>query len=108
MGSPLSVEKLRILLDSSHQTIERYIKILEKLYVVYRIAPFGTSKVKSVKKEQKLYFWDWAQVADKGARFENFVASHLLKYCHFIEDTEGYEMELRYIRNVDLKEIGLP
>lgn len=105
VGSPLSVEKLRILLDSSHQTIERYLKILEKLYVVYRIAPFGTAKIKAVKKEQKLYFWDWSQVSDPGVRFENFVASHLLKYCHYIEDTEGFEMDLRFIRNVDLKEI---
>lgn len=54
VGSPLSVEKLRILLDSSHQTIERYIKILEKLYVVYRVPPFDTAKVKAVKKEQNV------------------------------------------------------
>lgn len=105
VGSPLSIENLRVLLDSSHQTIERYVKILERLYVVYRIAPYGAPKIKAVKKEQKLYFWDWAQVEDKGARFENMVAGHLLKYCHFIEDTEGFKMELRYIRNVELKEL---
>jgi hypothetical protein len=105
VGSPLSLEKLRILLETSHQTIERYIQILERLYVVYRIAPFGSAKVKAVKKEKKLYFWNWAEIPDEGARFENLVASHLLKYCHFIEDTEGHEMELRYIRNVELKEV---
>lgn len=105
IGSPLSIEKLRILLDSAHQTIERYIKILEKMYVVFRIAPYGTSKVKAVKKEQKLYLWDWAQVSDPGTRFENLVASHLLKYCHYIEDTEGFEMDLRFIRNFEGREI---
>jgi len=26
---------------------------------------------------------------------ENFIASHLLKYCHFIEDTKGFSMELK-------------
>jgi predicted AAA+ superfamily ATPase len=105
VGSPLSIEKIRSLLDSSHQTIDRYIQILERLYVIYRIAPFGAAKIKAVKKEQKLYFWDWTQVTNKGALFENLVASHLLKYCHFIEDTEGYEMDLRYIRSMDKREI---
>jgi len=33
------------------------------------------------------------------------VASHLLKYCHFTEDTEGWTMELRYIRDTDGREV---
>lgn len=33
------------------------------------------------------------------------VAGHLLKYCHFVEDTEGYSMELRYIRDTDKREV---
>ncbi len=40
-----------------------------------------------------------------GFRFENLVASHLLKYCHFIEDTQGYKMDLRYLRDTDGREI---
>ena len=32
-------------------------------------------------------------------------ASHLLKYCHFIEDTEGYKMELRFLRDTDKREV---
>ena len=48
-----------------------------------------------------MYLWDWAQADDLGARFENMVASQLLKYCHFIEDTEGYKMDLQYIRDRD-------
>ncbi len=73
--------------------------------MVYRIAPFGSKKIRAVKKEQKLYFWDWARVEDKGIRFENLVAGQLLKYCHFLEDTEGFEMELRYIRDTDKREV---
>jgi len=49
--------------------------------------------------------WDWASVPDSGARFENLVASHLLKYCHYKEDTEGHKMELRFLRDRDLREI---
>ncbi len=58
-----------------------------------------------MKKERKLYLWDWSSVEDAGARFENLVASQLLKYCHWIEDTEGYPMELRYLRDTDKREV---
>ena len=44
-------------------------------------------------------------VKDPGARFENLVASQLLKYCSFIQDTEGRHMELRYIRDTDKREV---
>lgn len=105
VGSPLSVNSLSKLLGVAHETVEKWITILERLYMVYRIAPFGSKKIRAVKKEQKLYFWDWSRVEDKGIRFENLVAGQLLKYCHFLEDTEGYEMELRYIRDTDKREV---
>ncbi len=41
----------------------------------------------------------------RGPRFENLVASHLLKYCHAIEDAEGHAMELRFIRDTDKREV---
>ncbi len=105
VGSPLSIENLRQDLSASHATVARWLDILETVYMVYRISPFGAPKIRAVKKEQKLYFWDWAQASEKGARFENFVASHLLKYCHFKEDTQGDRMELRFLRDRDLREI---
>ncbi|MGK5088368.1 AAA family ATPase [Bdellovibrionota bacterium FG-2] len=105
VGPPLSVKNLKELLQVSHETVDRWIEILDRLYVCYRISPFGAPKIRAVKKERKLYFWDWSAVSDPGARFENFVASHLLKYCHFLEDTEGHEMELRFLRDTDGREI---
>ena len=33
------------------------------------------------------------------------VAGHLLKYCHYVEYTEGYDMELRFIRDTDKREV---
>lgn len=59
----------------------------------------------TVKKEQKLYFWDWSTVQDEGAKFENMVAAQLLKYCHYQEDSQGYKMELRYLRDTDKREV---
>lgn len=105
VGSPLSVKNLKELLQVAHETVERWLKIFERMYYCYRIPPYGPPKVRAVKKEQKLYLWDWSIVPDSGPRFENFVASQLLKYCHFVEDTEGFRMDLRFLRDTDKREI---
>lgn len=105
VGSPLSVNQLSKLLQVSHPSVSHWISIFERLYLCFRIAPFGAKRIRAVRKEQKLYFWDWSRVQDPGARFENMVAGHLLKYCHLREDTEGIDMELRFIRDTDKREI---
>lgn len=105
VGSPLSVKSLKEDLEVSHETVERWICILENLFECFRIPPFSASKIRSVKKEKKLYLYDWSQIEDKGRRFENLTACHLLKYCHFIEDTEGDKMELRFLRDTDKREV---
>lgn len=105
VGSPLSINALREDLQVAHQTVQNWLLILERLFVLYRIAPYGAPKIRAVKKEQKMYLWDWSVIDDLGARFENMVASHLLRYCDFIEETEGYAMDLRYIRDTDGREI---
>jgi len=105
VGSPLSVKNLKELLQVAHETIERWLRIFERMYYCFRIPPFGPPKVRAVKKEQKLYLWDWSLIDEAGPRFENFIASQLLKYCQFFEDTEGYRMELRFLRDTDKREI---
>jgi len=105
VGSPLSVKSLREDLEVDHKTVERWLTILENLYLCFRISPFRPPKVRAVKKERKLYLWDWSMTPDGGPRFENLVASQLLKYCHFVEDTEGHAMELRFLRDTDRREV---
>lgn len=105
VGSPLSVGGLREDLQIDHKTAERWLQILENLYVCFRIAPYGSPRVRAVKKAAKLYLWDWSSVEGDGPRFENMVASQLLKYCHWVEDTQGYSMELRYLRDTDKREV---
>jgi predicted AAA+ superfamily ATPase len=105
VGSPLSVNSLSKLLQVAHESVEHWITIFERLYVCYRIPPFGAKRIRAVRKEKKLYFWDWSRVQEPGTRFENMVAGHLLKYCHLVEDTEGFVMELRFIRDTDKREV---
>ncbi|MCG8339349.1 MAG: AAA family ATPase [Proteobacteria bacterium] len=105
VGSLLSINSLRQDLKVAFETAERYVQILENLYHCYRIKPFGTSHLRTAKKEKKLYLWDWSQCESGGIQFENLVASHLLKYCHYIEDTEGDDMELNFLRDHSRREI---
>jgi uncharacterized protein len=105
IASPLSIANLKNDLQVSHETVDRWVRILENLYFCFRLAPFNIPKLRALKKERKLYLWDWSLCSDDAARFENLVASHLLKYCHFLEDTEGYKMDLRYIKDTAGREI---
>lgn len=105
VGSPLSVNSLAKLLQVAQPSVENWLRIFERLYLCFRIPPFGSAHIRAVRKEKKLYFWDWSRVPEPGPRFENMVASQLLKYCHFLEDTEGYRMELRFIRDTDKREV---
>lgn len=105
VGSPLSIANLRQDLEVDHKTVERWLGILENLYVCFRVPPYGPPRVRAVKKERKLYLWDWSTIEDPGPRFENLVASQLLKYCHLVEDTQGHAMELRFLRDTDKREV---
>ena len=106
VGSPLSIKSLKEDLEVAHETVSRWIAILESLFTCFRIPPFSaSSRIRAVKKEKKLYLYDWSLVKDMGLRFENLVACQLLKYCHFVEDTQGYKMDLRFLRDTDKREV---
>src|SRR5262249_24285362 len=101
VGSPLSINALREALQVSHATVTNWLAILERLYALFRVAPFGAPRIRAVKKEQKHYHLDWTVVPGGAPRFENLVTAHLLKWTHFTQDVEGRDVELRYFRDVD-------
>jgi hypothetical protein len=85
--------------------VANWLQILERLYAVFRLSPFGAPRIRAVKKEQKHYHWDWTLVQEPALRFENLVASHLLKWVHHEQDTKGRDLELRYFRDTDRREV---
>lgn len=105
VGSVLSLNSLREDLQVAFETVERWVLILENLYYCFRVAPYGIPRLRTSRKEKKLYLWDWSQCPGKSAGLENMVASHLLKYCHFLQDTEGETMELRFLRDAARREV---
>jgi uncharacterized protein len=105
VGSPLSINALREDLQVSHASVKSWLNILERLYSIFRLSPFGAPKIRAVKKEQKHYHFDWSLVPEDALRFENLVASHLLKWVHYQQDVEGRDLDLLYFRDVDGREV---
>lgn len=105
VGGLLSVNSLREDLMVTHKTAASWVDVLERFYYHFRIRPQQSSRIKALRKAPKLYLWDWSEVADEGARFENLMASHLLKFCHYLHDAEGIGVELRFLRDVEGREV---
>ena len=105
VASPLSINSIREDLEISFSTASRWLNILEKNYSIFRISPFGSPKIKAIKKSQKHYHYNWSLVEDLGPRFENLVACHLLKWCSFKKETLGEDLELRYMRDSQAREV---
>lgn len=104
VGSLFSLNSLREDLEVSHQTIASWVDIFERFYYHFRVYPFQNKRIRSLKKEPKLYLWDWSEINDGDIRFENLIAGHLLKFCHFLYDTEGFRVQLYYLRDKDQRE----
>lgn len=105
VGSLLSLNSLREDLNVAHKTVSQWMDVLERFYYHFRLYPFASTKIKSLRKEPKLYLWDWSEVSNEAARLENVVASHLLKLCHFLYDAHGYRADLYFLRDVEGREV---
>lgn len=105
VGSPLSVNNLREDLEVAHKTLVNYLKVLGFFYFHFRIYPYAKKTIRSLKKMAKLYLWDWSVINNEGVRFENLIASHLLKYVHFLKNSQGYKTQLYYLRDSEGREV---
>jgi len=96
MGNQVSYNELGQLIGSDNQTIERYIDLLEKSYVIFRIGTFSRNLRNELKKTRKIYFYDngirnaiinnFSQLdlrTDTGALWENYLMSERLKANHY-------------------------
>lgn len=92
VASEVSVHELANLLHVKSETIESYIQLLEKSFVIFRLKSYSTNHRKEVTKMSKVYFWDngirnaviddfemWNLRQDQGPLWENFLISERLK-----------------------------
>ncbi len=105
VGSPLSINSLRPDIERAHDTLKLWLNWLKELYFLFEVKPWHKRISRSLKKESKLYLWDYSEIKALGPRFENLVAVHLLKACNYWTDSGKGDFQLYYLRNRDKQEI---
>ena len=106
VGSPLSLASIARDLAVSPATLKRYLDILQALYIVFTVQPWHHNIGRAILQTPKVYFFDTGLVrGDEGIRFENAVATMLLKQVHFRQDARGKDAGLHYIRTKDGAEV---
>lgn len=106
VGSPISFNSIAEDVGISPNTVKKYIDILEALYIVFRITPHSNNIARSLLKEPKIYFFDTGLVkGSEGIRFENFVATCLLKHTLARIDNYAEPYTLKYLQTKDRQEV---
>jgi uncharacterized protein len=93
IGNLISYNELATKLKISSATVERYIDLLEKSFVIFRLPPFSRNLRNEIGKKNKIFFYDLGirngliqqyqpieLRTDKGAIWENFLVVERLKY----------------------------
>ena len=96
MGSEISYNEIAQTIGSDSKTVEKYVDLLEKCYIVFRLSAFSRNLRTELKKSKKIYFYDngirnavlqnFAPLAlrnDVGALWENFFISERMKANHY-------------------------
>jgi hypothetical protein len=92
LGSEVSYNELSRLLEVDKLTISKYIDLLEKLFIIFRLNSFSRNQRNEIKHNRKIYFYDNGirntiinnlnpieLRSDKGALWENFLISERIK-----------------------------
>lgn len=104
VGSEVSIHELSNQLQVSSETIDVYIDLLEKSFVIFRLPAYSTNPRKEISKMNKIFFWDngirnavignyddLSIRQDVGQLWENFVISERMKMNSWIApDRKGY------------------
>ncbi|HGY11218.1 MAG TPA: ATP-binding protein [Desulfobacterales bacterium] len=86
-------------------TVKKWIETLESLYFCFRVRPWSNNIPKGLRKQPKIYLWDWSYISDQGAKLENFIASHLLKAAHFWTDVGFGDYGVYFLRDKMKREV---
>ena len=105
VGSRLSIPSISEDLGRNYDTIETWLNVLEGLYLIFSLRPWHRRITRAIKKEMKIYFFDWSLLSDAGNRFENLIAVSLLRMVSRFNETGIGNFELRYIRDRENREV---
>lgn len=104
-GNPLALLSLFRDLQVSPNTIQSWIRTFENFYLVLLIPPWTKKLARAIKKEKKLYLFDYAEIRDPAAKFENMVALELLRAVSDWNDLGLGRFNLHYARNREKEEV---
>ena len=104
VGAPFSANAMREDLEVSQPTVSTMMLHLERLLVTFSLSPYTRKLTRPVKKERKVYLYDWGSIEEPAARFENMVALELLARTELWTDSGGDEWRLAFVRNREGKE----
>lgn len=92
IGEQVSYNEVGQLIGIDPKTVEKYVDVLEKCYVIFRLGSFSRNLRNELKNSRKIYFWDLGirnavignfsnieNRADVGALWENYVISERMK-----------------------------
>lgn len=115
-GNEVSLEELGRQIAMSKNTVERYLDLLSKVFIIYKLGGFSKNLRKEVVKNSKWYFYDNgirnAIVADfrpvnlrndKGILWENYIMSERIKFLSY----SGIPCNRYFWRTYDKQEIDL-
>lgn len=105
VGSPLSLNSLREDLSVAFETVRDWVLLLEHFYFLFRISPYAGSLQRTLRKEPKVYLFDWVEVTDPAIRFENVVALHLYKAVQIWTAMGEGDIALHYVRDKEKREV---
>lgn len=104
VGSPLSINSLREDIEVSYNAVKNYLRSLILTYILFQVPPYTKKIQRALKKEQKVYFFDWSLVADPAKRFENYIAVELKNRIELWNTSTTFKFELYYVRSRDGRE----
>jgi len=104
VGSPLSINNIAGDLHVSFDTVKNWLNLFDIFYLTFRISPWAKKISRAIIKEKKLYLFNYPEIQDESARFENMAALELLRAIYTWNEKGYGKFSLHYIRNKEKEE----
>ncbi|MFH1258398.1 MAG: ATP-binding protein [Elusimicrobiota bacterium] len=105
IGSPLSINNIAGDLQVSFDSVKSWLKLFDIFYLTFRLSPWTAKISRAISKEKKVYLFNYPEIDNEGARFENMVALELIRAIYNWNEYGYGRFSLHYIRNKEKDEV---
>ncbi|MBE2229685.1 MAG: ATP-binding protein [Chitinophagaceae bacterium] len=116
LGQEVNYTELGQLTGTDRKTVEKYIDLLEKAFVIFQLPAYAKNVRNEIRKSRKIYFYDCGirnavtgnftplnSRSDTGALWENFIIAERIKFLR----NAGNDTRLYFWRTTQQQEIDL-